>query len=80
MPATCLSCGPVYMFTNDGLTATIGQGVAPGPSAYNFVTHDPVTDLLIAGSNDGVAVMQRSYDPLTEFVLPIMPNTWMRAV
>lgn len=74
------STGPVFMFTNDGQNVTIGQGVAPGSSAYNFVYHDPTIDALVAASSDGTAVMPRAYDPLTEFVLPIMPNTWIRAV
>jgi hypothetical protein len=73
------SVGPIYMFTNDGHTITIGQGIAPGSSEYNFLRHDPDTDLLIAGTDEGVAVMERSYDRRTEFVLPTLANTWIRS-
>jgi len=68
-----------YMFTNDGQTVTLCQGAGSGALAYNVVRHDEVDDVLVATTISGAIVMRRDYNPLTQFVLPVMPNTWIRA-
>jgi len=68
-----------YMFTNDGQTVTLCQGAGSGALAYHFVRHDEAADVLIAGTSTGCIVMPRTYNPATNFALPVMPNTWIRA-
>ena len=68
-----------YMFTNDGQTVTLCQGAGTGSLTYNNVRHDEVDDVLMCATDAGFVVMPRTYNPTTQFVLPVMPNTWIRA-
>jgi len=33
----------------------------------------------MCATDAGFVVMPRTYNPTTQFVLPVMPNTWIRA-
>jgi hypothetical protein len=68
-----------YMFTNDGQTVTLCQGAGSGALTYNNIRHDEVDDVLMCSTDVGFVVIPRAYNPTTQFVLPVMPNTWIRA-
>ena len=75
----------VDLFTNDGQTVTLGQGVSSAAAVNNVVRYDPYTDAMLAGSSTatlqggGCFVMPRAYDRATQFVLPTLADTWARA-
>jgi len=68
-----------YMFTNDGQSVTLCQGAGTGSLTYNTIRHDEADDVLMCATSTGFVVMPRTYNPATSFVVPVMPNTWIRA-
>jgi hypothetical protein len=77
IPTTSVTMSMI--FTNDGTTFIAGHGIAPSFGAFQGARHDPVTDSLIFPTTQGCSIMPRSYDPATQFVLPLLANTWIRA-
>jgi len=69
----------VYMFTNDGKTVTLGQGASSTAVLCTAMRYDAATDSLIVGAFGGFAVMPIAYDRTSEFCLPTMADTWVRA-
>lgn len=71
---------PSYLFTNDGQSVTYGQGSSSGGGVqFAGIRYDPTLDALVGVSTVSVNVLPRAYNLATEFALPTMANTWIRA-
>ncbi len=68
-----------FAFTNDGLTLTLGQGVSSSATAYSATVYDPYTDCLLCAGAGGCSVMPTAYNRTTQFIVPTIANTWIRA-